>query len=127
MATPSPSLENLPGVLRRIGETCGVGVALTLAAEYGSRNRLYVPVKPRLDCALCQLIGWDALVELCQLYGGEEIEIPRAVNAQNKKGQIMDAPEGSAVEVATATGCTTRYVRKVRAELRADPDQPTLL
>lgn len=122
---PSPAIDDLPRVLREIAEVCGLGVALTLAAEYGSSHGLYVPKTPRIEHPLCQLIGWEALQALCSLYPGETIEIPRAAG-RNVKAVVLAMDDASSAEAARAAGCTTRYVRKLRAELRPDDRQQKL-
>lgn len=129
MTSPAPpDIQDLPTLLRQIAEVCGLGVALTLAAEYGSSHGLYVPRTPRIDHPLAQLVGWEAMQALCHHWGGERLQVPRAANAGNAKRVILAAPEDArSADVARRAGCTVRYVRRVRALSRPDGRQGKLL
>jgi hypothetical protein len=70
----------LPPKLREIAEFCGVPVAMKLLAAYPGLH-LVVPKRPPPEHRLVEVIGWEAAVRFCDIYGGDIIQIPRAVKA----------------------------------------------
>jgi hypothetical protein len=105
--------EELPAILKEIAEAIGMAAMLKLVAERGG-VRVHVPKRPETSRGdLVAIVGVPAARDLAKLYGGEAIEIPRAVCLHSKKQAIAHA-EGSTRQIALCHGVTERYVRKVR-------------
>lgn len=103
----------------------GMAAMLRLVAERGG-VRVHVPKRPETSRGeLVAILGVPAARDLARLYGGEVIEIPRAVCLHSKKRAIAEA-EGSVRQIALRHRVTERYVRKVRNAAGSDPDQKLL-
>ena len=85
----------------------------------------YIPKSPRSDHYLVGIVGPEALKKLAAEYGGQTIAIPRGVYRGLKKAAIMDAT-GSRRQVALALGCSTRYVRKISNQAKAESGRGNL-
>lgn len=128
-------IRALPVMLQVIAKRVGLPAAQALANAVGGVET-YIPVHPAADHPLARLIGLDKLTALSLVFGGTKIIVPRG--AQRNLKVVLADTAGSTREVALATGCTQRYVKKVRAEIRgsggvvprkkraADPDMPDL-
>lgn len=116
--------DELPAILREIAEAIGMALMLKLVAERGG-VRVHVPKRPETSRGdLVAIIGVPAARQLAGLYGGEVIEIPRAVCLHSKKRAIAES-EGNSRQIALANNCTERYVRMVRNS-NNDPRQAKL-
>ena len=105
--------------LRRLAEVIGPAAAVRLANVLGGVENVYIPKKARIDHEITAIIGLDRMEDLCAEFGGSQIEIPRGVFRDLKKTRIMDAT-GSNRDVALRLGCTQRYVREIRSQVRDD-------
>jgi Mor family transcriptional regulator len=122
-------LPEIHGVLAELASEIGRDGALTLARVFGGR-KVYVPETMSEDHKLAALIGFGPASTLSTLFGSETIEIPLGPFAAN--GAITRAirqrlveGELSNTEIAERYRCTVRWVRQVKADMRAktDPNQ----
>lgn len=127
-------LRALPVMLQVIAKRVGLAAAQTLANTVGGVET-YIPKNPSAEHPLAALIGLDKLNALSVAFGGRSIIVPRGAQ-RNLKVALADMA-GSSREAALAIGCTQRYVKEVRAEIRAaggivprktraQPDEPDL-
>lgn len=117
-------LRTWPIGLRKLAEVIGPAAAVRLSEVYGG-TALYVHRHMAVDNPIVQVIGLDKAELLSKAHAKETLEIPRGTYRDLKKVRILDA-DGSSRQVALDSGCTQRYVNKVRAEVRPDPHAPGL-
>ncbi len=108
-------LRALPVMLQIIAKRVGLPAAQTLAEAVGGVET-YIPKNPEADHPLAKLIGLDKLNALSLAFGGCKVIVPRGTQRNLKV--VLAETGGSTREAALATGCTQRYVKKVRAEIR---------
>tara|TARA_R110002049_G_scaffold13675_5_gene59403 strand:+ start:426 stop:830 length:405 start_codon:yes stop_codon:yes gene_type:complete len=133
MNQPESSLvaEHLPASVAELVGIIGLPATLAIVEERGGL-RFYVPVQPRPDHWLARLIGMAAFTRLVEYAAGDEIEVPRCLDALRaaKDRQIaQDAAAGdSQATLARRYGYTERGIRKVlrRIERAANDNQPEL-
>ena len=96
--------------------------AVILCAQCGGRA-CFVPLKP--EGLLLDLLGDRRAGLLCSAFGGMHIVVPNLRRGEPFKDRILsrlaagEKPEA----VAEALGVTTRYVRRLKKQLR-DPPEP---
>ena len=117
-------IRSWPVGLRRLAEVIGPAAAVRLAEAFGGTEDIYIPIMANPSHSFTDIIGLDRLEALCAEFGGRKIEIPRGTFRDLKKTRIMDA-DGTNRTVALTLGCSQRYVRKVRSEVRQQT-QPDL-
>lgn len=101
-------------------EAIGTDAARTLCLYMGGVST-YIPKTPRARHAYAPYIGMQALTVLCQVYGGMEIQIPNANDANTKKREIITLLEEggrSMREIALASHASQRWVEMVAREWR---------
>ena len=122
----------LPTQLRWLCRTIGLRAALDLAVAYGG-TRIDVPTRATPQHPLCDVISYHALASLVEAVAmrpeGElrlEMTGIDSVMRQLRRRQVAYMTERGASEreVAIATGYAQRWVRRIRAELRAQAQQP---
>jgi len=69
------SAPHLTGILGEIAEATSVGVALTIAHEWGGTRRKF-PSRPRAGCKLAKLVGLEAAEAIINAIGGGEHTVP---------------------------------------------------
>lgn len=124
-----PSLDTWPDLLRRFAEVIGPEATMRFVAYYGGLERIRVPKVARADHTAATLIGLEAWSRICQVWGGETIDVPRGHFVRLRKAEIIDLGEQGLHhrEIARRTGTTQRYVRSVLGRRTAvDPRQTSL-
>ncbi len=75
------STELLPVILQDFVRLIGLKHTMALVSAYGGR-RLYIPVEPKPEHKLAQLIGVENLAVLSKIYGLQDhFDIPKAERA----------------------------------------------
>jgi hypothetical protein len=69
----------LPPRLVEIADAIGEEAALTLCRTFGG-ERVEFPANPRPDHRVCRVVGVDAARRLGELYMGDRIDVPLAVD-----------------------------------------------
>lgn len=117
------NVDLLPKSLRDLAAVIGIGAALKVAAEYPGLC-LYIPARAQPTHKLVPLIGLEKLAELCAVYRGEEIEVPKLDKAlmqiRHQLLRDMQARQCSNREIARALNYTERRVRQLKSELEQD-------
>lgn len=114
----------------------GLAARLRLVANVGGQTR-HIPVLTFAgNSKLASEIGSDAARWLAYRFGGGKISFPsitgadRANNKTKLEADILEAglysPTRTANEIAQAHGVSSRWVEKLRSELRADADSDQL-
>ena len=134
------AVSKLPGFLGEIEEAAGRDAALTLAQLRGGEP-VYFPPNPKPDHWLSQLLGHDKAEAICNKltdgFAGRRIDLPQGEYGSYRKESanrytLMDKliSEGrSELDIARATGYTTRCVRRRVAKIGrpVDTRQASLL
>lgn len=99
-----------------ITELIGAEAALRMAIDFGG-VRVYVPKKPREDCALVASIGKEKAERLARRFGGVELGI---AFGESRRVTIiaLRARKLTVATIARNVGCTARYVWQVLAKER---------
>lgn len=117
------NVDLLPKGLRELAAIIGVGAALGIAQEY-SGQRLYIPAKAHPRHQLVAIIGMESLRQLCAVYRGEEIEIPKIdkalIQLKHRLLREMTQRRCSNREIARTLNYTERRVRQLKSELDGD-------
>ena len=97
-----------------------VGVVI-LCAQYGGRS-CYIPRRPR--GLLLELLGRQRMEALCSKFGGMQIVVPNLCRGEPFKKRILSSLEAGEKPdaIAEALGVTTRYVRRLKKQLREKPE-----
>ncbi len=113
-----------PGILGDLVRRNHPIAAEQLARAWGGTKR---PIPCRADgTVLADLIGLDAARVVVEIAGGGLIDIP-FIHRYHKSAILLSYADLGTRATAQALGCTERHVRKVRAAVRPDPDQLSLL
>ena len=72
--------ELIPERMQEIASYCGQQTALVLLLHYPGVH-VSIPKNPSPTHKLTELLGFAAFVQLCELYGGQDIQVPRAAAA----------------------------------------------
>lgn len=126
----------LPGVLGEIADAAGEAAALAIAEERGG-TQVYFPPVPSEDHWLCDLIGREAALAVCDRLtcgvGPLRVDLPLgpAGHAAKARAQVdaLLAQNKSERYIARVTGYTIRGIRMRRAKLGRPRDdrQMTLI
>jgi hypothetical protein len=123
----------LADLYRQISEGAGLEAALGLARARGGL-RISVPRNPRAAPWLAEAMGEKGAALLCELYGGELIDLPSdPVSGQGQNARVRRIREAlregalSANEIARMADVTRRAVFINKAKLRAIDPEPDLL
>jgi hypothetical protein len=108
------TLDDIAALIGRPG-------ALAIISIWGG-GRLYIPRTATPTHPIADVVGELMLERLCARHGGDVLELPLPPTAAARRRRILELEQagGTTREIAFATGCTERYVRKVLAaeELR---------
>ncbi|MGD0640276.1 MAG: hypothetical protein ABSC22_05965 [Roseiarcus sp.] len=123
----------LANLYREIAEGAGLEAALGLARARGGL-RISVPRNPRAAPWLAQAMGEKGAALLCDLYGGELIDLPAdPVSGQGQNARVRRIREAlregalSANEIARMTEVTRRAVFINKAKMKERDGAPDLL
>jgi len=121
------SLDHLPESVAELVGVVGVTAALAIVEERGG-VRMYTPVKADPDHWLAKLIGMVALERLVEYYQGEEIELPRCVEAMRAAKDMVIVAEHEAgasnADLARRYGYTERGIKKLRRRVGSVSTSP---
>jgi hypothetical protein len=111
-------LTDLPNSMQELAEKIGLEAVLKLVEVRGGR-RVTVPKVASNESWLFRLVGENSCVQLCQIYGGENIEIP-ICNVAKQRANVAEFIHegGSTTEAAKTFDMTLRGIRKMCAVLR---------
>jgi len=118
------------GLIDELERDLGIAGRLRALANAGGQRR-YVPMPDRVENSnLAAELGEDICCWLAGRFGGETVIFPsrkgyeRDDDAALLRAAVLDAgltePSRSANDIAMEFGCTERWVRNLRAELRED-------
>jgi hypothetical protein len=115
---------SLPGILAEIARVAGEDAALDIAAVRGG-TQVYIPPVPPADHWLCQLIGEEQALAVCERLtcglAGRRVDLPTgptgAVARIRAKVDAMLGEDRSDRDIALATGYTTRGIQMRRQKL----------
>lgn len=123
----------LANLYREIAEGAGLEAALGLAKARGGL-RISVPRNPRAAPWLADAMGEKGAALLCELYGGELIDLPAdPISGQGQNARVRRIRQAlregqlSANDIARMTGVTRRAVFVNKAKLRDLSPEPDLL
>jgi Mor family transcriptional regulator len=119
----------LPKLLQEFVRLIGIEATLRLVERFGGL-RIYIPLDPKPEHHLAQLIGLDNLAKLAQVYGGEShFELPKALHAltavRNAKIRA-DYRFKSIRELAAEHHLTERHVTRIVAGADVEDPQANL-
>ena len=104
-----------------LAEAVGETGAVILCAARGGRS-LFIPKKP---CGyLLELLGSQRMGYLCAVFGGMQVVVPNLRRGEPFKDRILSRLEAGEKPdaIAQALGVTTRYVRRLKKQLRGIPE-----
>ncbi|MBP9871005.1 MAG: hypothetical protein KBC53_05845 [Nitrosomonas sp.] len=105
----------LPGILLEISELIGIQATFKLVAKYGG-VRLYVPKTLRPDHDLVAIINRELAETMIDRFGGEVLEIPKALLANVALRNITIKQEYEVLsqrQLAIKYNLTERQVRNI--------------
>lgn len=115
----------LPGILLEISELIGIAATLKLVAKYGG-VRLYVPKTLRPDHDLVAIINRELAETMIDRFGGEVLEIPKALLANVSLRNVTIKQEYvilSQRQLALKYKLTERQIRNIVAGNGSDDNQ----
>lgn len=122
------STELLPKVLQEFVRLVGLHATMLLVEKFGGL-RIYIPLNPTPDHHFAQLVGYDNLVRLAQVYGREDhFELPKADRALKAlRNATIRAEYGpkSIRQLAAEHGLTERQITRI-VGMPANDDQAEL-
>lgn len=118
IAHEDDALDDLPPVLRRVGEVAGLAAAVQIARDFGG-TEIYIKKTIEPDHILVRSLGRKAAEAVLDAFGPGALEVPlgpschgrqlaRAIRDRLNAGQ-------SEREIARALSCHIRTVRRHRA------------
>lgn len=126
-------MSSSAGILDELERDLGISARLRVLANAGGQRR-YIPLPDSVEeSKLTSELGQDICCWLSGRYGGETMEFPSGRGnliedeAALLRAAVLDAgltdPTRSANDIASEFGVTLRWVRALRAQLRAEqPD-----
>lgn len=109
--------DDLPESLQEIAEVIGLDQTLVLVRRFGG-CRIYIPASVD-GHSLVDVLGKDGAHALASIYGGEHVEIPRAIKAVRDRAirarfYGTDGTDGEGYQdLALAYMLTERQVRRI--------------
>lgn len=115
-------MSKLPPPTREVAHLVAlIGPEATLAlVERWGGTRLYLPKSSTSDSELWKVVGGDAARYLSERYGREQIEVP---GARQWRILVYRGRGMSHAQIARATGCTERTIRRFLARTTAVEEQ----
>ena len=79
-------------------------------------SEIYIPVRPKKQHPIAQIIGIVGLAALCKNYGGTHLYVSNPTQTVSKKQRIIALLDkgGGTSEIAASVGVTERYVRHIK-------------
>jgi Mor family transcriptional regulator len=123
------STELLPKVLQEFVRLIGLQATMLLVERFGGL-RIYIPLNPAPDHHFAQLIGFDNLVKLSQIYGREDhFELPKAKRAltalRDAKIKAEHGPK-SIRQLAMEHRLTERHITRILGTQAGNDEQAEL-
>jgi len=113
----------IPAQLQEISSYCGQQTALVLLLNFPGVH-VNIPKKPTATHKLAELMGMSAFSKLCENYGNEVLQIPRAaaaIRALRNQAILKDFASGlRQIDIALKYGMTERQVNKICNTVRID-------
>ncbi len=113
----------IPGRMKEIAEHCGEQTAILLLLHYPGVH-LSIPKRPHPTHKLADLLGLKMFAKLCEIYGDEVIQIPRAAKAiRSLRNQsiLKDFSKGIYQStIAIKHGLTERQINTICNTVRFD-------
>jgi len=113
----------IPAQLQEISSYCGQQTALVLLLNFPGVH-VNIPKKPTATHKLAELMGMAAFGKLCENYGNEVLQIPRAaaaIRALRNQAILKDFASGlRQIDIALKYGMTERQVNKICNTVRID-------
>lgn len=111
-------IQDFPESLRTMMDHGVPKEAIWRLVEHYGGTRLSVPLKFSKDCALAQVISREAGEALCAAYGGDILEVPRAVRLRTvaRDREIVRRRRDehlSQSALARAFGLSERSIRRI--------------
>lgn len=107
----------LPPMAAKLADLIGSDNAIALieqARQGKGKRHIYVPLRPKPENNLVQVIGMEAAKKLAQVYGGQEIQIPKCkvIDRAQRTAEIkrMAADGITRVNIAKHFGMSARQV-----------------
>ncbi len=105
--------ESLPHQLQLIAEQCGHETAMMLLNYFGGIH-LSIPAHPTPTHKLSDLLGWESFRQLCGMFGGEIVSVPKAQAAiraaRNKRIKAERRGGALLAEIARRHDLTERHI-----------------
>lgn len=117
-----------PMSAKSLAALIGVAPTRALIAGWGGLEKVSVPCIARPDHPMAHALGFEAYQRLVDAYGGDRIDVPRAVGLGSAKRRLVGllADEMSGRQAARQAGCTERHVRRLRQQWREAAAGPQL-
>lgn len=123
--TRDPDRAWFSPLLNKIAEIAGDRAALILGRDKACET-IYVPRHFGPSHWLCKLVGEEAARALASEFGGSKLEIPPALNGQNRKRQAAIAQmtdKGYSInKITRSLGVARSTVKDHRRRMRRDDD-----
>ncbi|MEM7251283.1 MAG: Mor transcription activator family protein [Pseudomonadota bacterium] len=120
-------LRRLPASVRELVELLGVPETVKLLRTFGGAN-LYVPKRVSQRMRLLSSVSREAAEQLCAVFGGEVIELPKAdhFTRQLRDREIVrhSAAGASRAELAAKFGLSRRQIGNIRRSYSIEDDSP---
>lgn len=107
---------------RQLERLIGEPAATRLLRAFGGMEGIYIPRRPNPEHRFVPVIGQERFARIVESFAGVRLELPKKPDRATKKVAIMEAIQAGAATAETIArdhDVTTRYVRKLRSELRA--------
>lgn len=117
--------------MHELADHIGERATLLLCAAVGGVD-VRIPASPRPDWPLARVLGPAATRRLCEVYGGERLDVPCGATAiRMARAEVLlprVATGGTTMRaIALALGVSYRHVKKIAGQLRiATPDERPL-
>ncbi len=119
--------EQLPLLLRELSKLIGLPDSLKLASAFPGVP-VYVPARPHPDHPIAQIIGFDSLQKLSDIYGQEYLRMPN-ITVRKLKHQLVQelrARNVSTRQIALQTGFCQRRIEQLNQGRKTQDNQADL-
>lgn len=105
--------EMLPYIVQDISHLIGLHLTLKLVEHYKG-TYMWVPKEYKPDHVLVKLVGHEPAIKLIKAYGGENVEIPKCLDALRfVRNAIIRQSDKSQAELAREHNLTIRQIRNI--------------